>query len=104
MGVQKVSKKQLATQVAQLEQELKLAKAKTLELQEKNEELVRKVAAADKIDNAEGSQLQKLEAENTKLREELDVYIKKNWRNFCAVQDSPTPYKKRSAFASRDFE
>lgn len=82
--------------MASLEQELKLAKLKAATLEEQNSELQRKVEAAN------GSE--SLEAENERLRKELDGYITKKWRDFCAVQDSPTPYKKRSAYSNRGNE
>jgi hypothetical protein len=104
-GNPKLSKKALTLQVAQLEQELKLVKFKAATLAEQNEDLKRQVEATEgKIDNVESTQLQALETENKKLKQELDSYITKKWRDFCAVQESPTPYKKRLAYSNRDNE
>jgi hypothetical protein len=94
----------LTLQVAQLEQELRLVKFKAATLAEQNEELTRQVEANKKIENVDSDQLEALEAENKKLKRELDSYITKKWRDFCAVQESPTPYKKRLTYSTRDNE
>ena len=78
-------------------------KYKAASLAEQNEELKLQMETV-KSSAAESSQLATLEAENKKLKQELDGYITKKWRDFCAVQESPTPYKKRTAYSNRDLE
>ena len=100
----KLSKKQLFLQVQQLEQELALVKCKAATLQEQNNALTAKLATTNGDEATSTTRAEALEEENKRLQKELDVYITRKWREFCAVQNSPTPYQKRINYAFRDIE
>ena len=58
---------------------------------------------AQKESSALAGKVEELETENSRLKKELDGYITKKWRDFCAVQESPTPSRKR-AYSSIERE
>lgn len=94
----------MAQQLTMLESELKLVKYKASMLQEQNDDLkvkLEEAKAESKTDDATEARIQVLEEENKRLQKELDGYITKKWRDFCAMQSSPTPTRKR-AYASWD--
>lgn len=89
--------------IAQLEAELQASKQKSTDLKL---DLARTSSTMDQLlksNSALTAQVEDLETENTKLKKELDGYITKKWKDFCAMQESPTPSRKR-AYSSVEQE
>jgi predicted nuclease with TOPRIM domain len=106
-----MSKTQLIQQITQLEQDVCTYKEKASTLTELNTELKSKLEKSNKAgeeirtENASlNDRLEALEAENNRLKKDLDGYITKNWRDFCAMQESPTLAARKRAYSKIELE